>query len=159
MQPVATSSNIEPVLLTIGTIAKQAGVTVRTLRYYEELGLIAPAKRTDSKYRLYADGVLRRIKAILSLQNLGYTLEQTLVILGPYADTACLPKTSKVAATKESLQHIAACIDEKLDALLVMKADVHQRLYTLEHNCQPCILEKPATLCDTRCTHRDVHMD
>jgi DNA-binding transcriptional MerR regulator len=146
-------------LLTIGTIAKQAGVTVRTLRYYEELGLIAPARRTDSKYRLYSERVLRRIQAITSLQALGYSLEQTLVVLGPYSDTSLLPKVSKVAATRDTLTQIATCIEEKLLALQAMQADIQHRLHTLDDACTPCMLVNPQDHCDTHCSHRDVHMD
>ena len=150
---------VDDTLLTIGTIAKQAGVTVRTLRYYEELGLIAPVCRTDSKYRLYSARVLRRIQAIISLQALGYSLEQTLVVLGPYSDTTAVPKVSKVTATRDTLTQIATCIDEKMAALKAMQTDIQQRLNTLDAACTPCLLINPQDHCDTHCTHRDVHMD
>ena len=50
-------------LLTIGALAQLCGVTVRTLRYYEEMDLITPIKRTQGRYRLYHPRSLKRTRA------------------------------------------------------------------------------------------------
>ncbi|MEO5922006.1 MAG: MerR family transcriptional regulator [Pseudolysinimonas sp.] len=60
----------------IGTIAKRAGVSVDTVRYYEQRGLLSPAKRMSSGYRLYSDKAVLRISLARRLQSLGMTLEE-----------------------------------------------------------------------------------
>jgi DNA-binding transcriptional MerR regulator len=146
-------------LHTIGAVAKQAGVTVRTLRYYEELGLIGPVKRTDSQYRLYDNGVIRRVKAILALQDLGYSLEQSLVVLGVYHPNDAIDRTTRLTESEASLQQIMACIDERMAELTRMRTEMHYRLSVLQTVCHPCTQHKPSLPCDTDCSHREAHMD
>lgn len=62
--------------ITIGRLAKQAGMGVETLRYYERRGLIAPRKRTEAGYRLYDPDAVRRLRFIRRAQTLGFTLEE-----------------------------------------------------------------------------------
>jgi DNA-binding transcriptional MerR regulator len=59
----------------IGDIASQLGVSQRTIRYYEELGLIKPT-RTSGGFRVYADSEVERLKTILLLKDLGMSLEE-----------------------------------------------------------------------------------
>lgn len=63
-------------LLRIGELAKRSGKTVRALRYYEELELLRPCRRTRGGFRLYTPRELRRIEVISQLQELGLTLDQ-----------------------------------------------------------------------------------
>lgn len=58
----------------IGDVARKTGITIRTLRYYNEIGLLDPAKRSRSGYRLYSVEELKRLQKILSLQQLGFSL-------------------------------------------------------------------------------------
>lgn len=81
-------------LFTIGELAKLCDVTVRTLRYYEEMDLIAPVGRTSGKYRLYDARSIKRLQAIQTFQSLNYSLEQILVILGPYSRIETLEKAN-----------------------------------------------------------------
>lgn len=55
--------------------AKEAGVTVRTLHVYDRLGILRPAARTDSGYRLYGEAELERLEQILALRFVGFRLE------------------------------------------------------------------------------------
>ena len=63
-------------MMQIGDLANRVGVTARTIRYYEELGLIEPEERTGGGFRLYSDAQLRRLKIIQSLKELGFDLER-----------------------------------------------------------------------------------
>ena len=54
---------------TINKIARFAGVTLRTLRYYDKIGLLTPSARTDAGYRLYSDEDVERLQQILFLGN------------------------------------------------------------------------------------------
>src|SRR3954462_11683398 len=61
--------------LQIGEVAERTGVTQRTLRFYEEKGLLKPPSRLDGGFRLYSDDDVQRIERIRSLQTLlGFTL-------------------------------------------------------------------------------------
>jgi DNA-binding transcriptional MerR regulator len=62
--------------MRIGELARRAGVSTRTLRHYEELGLVLP-RRTSNGYRDYAGAELRAVAEIRSLADLGFTLEET----------------------------------------------------------------------------------
>jgi len=62
--------------VTIGKLAKEAGVGAGTLRYYERLGLIVPAERTAAGYRVYDRATARRLRFIRRAQTLGFSLEE-----------------------------------------------------------------------------------
>lgn len=62
--------------MTIGRLARGAGVGAETLRYYERLGLIRPQRRTESNYRLYGIEAARRLAFIRRAQALGFSLEE-----------------------------------------------------------------------------------
>jgi MerR family copper efflux transcriptional regulator len=62
--------------MTIGRLAKQAGVNIDTIRYYERNGLIPEPLRRASGYRQYGVGDLRRLRFILRAKDLGFTLAE-----------------------------------------------------------------------------------
>src|SRR5437867_10227253 len=62
--------------LTIGKLAKQVGVNIQTVRYYERRRMLSPATRTSSGYRLYGEEALRRLRFIKNAQALGFTLRE-----------------------------------------------------------------------------------
>lgn len=66
---------------TVGRVAQIAGVTVRTLHHYDEIGLLAPGARTSAGYRRYDDVDLERLQQILLYRELGFTLEEIAAIL------------------------------------------------------------------------------
>lgn len=59
---------------TINKIARLAGVTLRTLRYYDKIGLLTPSARTDAGYRLYSDEDVERLQQILFFRELDFPL-------------------------------------------------------------------------------------
>jgi len=62
--------------------AQKASVTVRTLRYYDKVGLLSPSQHTESGYRLYTNEDLLRLQNILALKFLGFSLEEIRALLG-----------------------------------------------------------------------------
>jgi MerR family transcriptional regulator, thiopeptide resistance regulator len=66
---------------TVGRVAEIAGVTVRTLHHYDEIGLLAPSDRSSAGYRRYDDADLERLQQILLYRELGFTLEEITAIL------------------------------------------------------------------------------
>ncbi len=66
---------------TVGRVAEIAGVTVRTLHHYDEIGLLTPGTRTSAGYRRYDDVDLERLQQILLYRELGFTLEEIAAII------------------------------------------------------------------------------
>jgi DNA-binding transcriptional MerR regulator len=62
--------------MKIGDLAKQTGVSTRTLHYYDEIGLLSPSYRTESGHRLYAEQDIIRLQQIISLRALGFSLDE-----------------------------------------------------------------------------------
>lgn len=62
--------------LTIGRLAREIGVNLQTVRYYERLGLLRPMARRPSGYRLYDREGLRRLRFIKNAQAVGFTLHE-----------------------------------------------------------------------------------
>lgn len=60
---------------TVKEVSELTGISIRALRYYDEIGLLVPTDRTDSGYRLYDDHALEKLKAILFLKELDIPLE------------------------------------------------------------------------------------
>jgi len=87
--------------LTIGKVAREAGLGVETLRYYERRSLIEPVERTASGYRLYDPEVLRRLRFIRRAQALGFSLDEIadlLALSGNPAESAA--KVRRIARAR-----------------------------------------------------------
>lgn len=82
---------LEQQLLKIGELAKQTGVAVSTLRYYESLGLLEPTIRSSSGYRYYTADAARQVQFIKKAQRLNFSLQEIQQILASRRQgiTAC----------------------------------------------------------------------
>jgi DNA-binding transcriptional MerR regulator len=110
-------------VLKIGELAEAAGVSRDTLRYYERLGLLAPAARSEGGYRLYPEAAVRRVAFIRRAQALGLRLEEIRRIL-EVMDEGARP----CAHVRRALEEKLAEVEEKLKALLLLKAELEARL-------------------------------
>lgn len=95
-----------------------AGLSLRTVRYYEEAGLLVPAGRTPGGFRLYDDKAIRRLQFIKKMKALGFTLEEMRSLLAVRDELA----TPGLAADRrielrERLRTWVALAEEKLAAL------------------------------------------
>ena len=70
------TKNSEKKLFKIGELSKRSGLTIDTLRYYDEIGLLMPAERRKNGYRLYDDISIERLAKINFYKQLGYTLDE-----------------------------------------------------------------------------------
>jgi len=75
--------------MQIGELAKQVGVSVQTVRFYERQRLLPLPARKDSGYRIYRDGDLRRLRFIRQAQRLGFSLDEIKSVLGMRERGAC----------------------------------------------------------------------
>ncbi|TDF90100.1 MerR family transcriptional regulator [Paenibacillus piri] len=65
----------------VGELAKLTGLTIRTLRFYDQIGLFSPSAHSDSGHRLYNEADLSRLQQILSLKELGLSLDEVKSVL------------------------------------------------------------------------------
>jgi DNA-binding transcriptional MerR regulator len=72
--------------LNIGAVAQRAGVTVRTLHHYDEVGLLKPSGRTEAGYRRYSPSDLERLQGILVYRELGFRLDEIHQLMADDAD-------------------------------------------------------------------------
>ncbi|RAP73376.1 MerR family transcriptional regulator [Paenibacillus montanisoli] len=71
----------------VGDLAKSTGITVRTLRFYDQIGLFSPSGHSESGHRLYNEADIGRLQQILSLKDLGLSLEDIQKVLNGHAYT------------------------------------------------------------------------
>lgn len=89
-------------MLTIGKVAERAQVTADSIRFYEREGLIKPAKKSESGYRLYTDEAIRRIGFIKHAQQCGFSLVEIRELLELRStDSACCNDIYRVAVEKK----------------------------------------------------------
>jgi MerR family transcriptional regulator, thiopeptide resistance regulator len=62
--------------LKVGELARRTGLTIRTLHHYDEIGLLKPSLHTEAGHRLYTAGDVARLQQVISLRQLGFSLEQ-----------------------------------------------------------------------------------
>ncbi len=78
-------------LLQIGQVAERTGLSLRTIRFYEENGLVRPTSRTGGGFRLYSEDDLARLEMIKRMKPLGFTLEEMQELLTLLAGLAATP--------------------------------------------------------------------
>lgn len=110
-------------LIQIGRLAKNLGITTRTIRYYEEVGLMGPSKRSSGGARSYNRDDVLRIKFILKLKELGISLKEMLSL----ADTFDTHNQNFDTITPKVLeildQHIGK-VDDKIVRLSSLRNDI-----------------------------------
>ncbi|MEU7614466.1 MerR family transcriptional regulator [Micromonospora sp. NPDC049204] len=117
--------------VTVGEAAELAGVTVRTLHHWDEIGLASPSMRTTAGYRQYTDADLQRLDRIVAYREVGLGLDAVREIL----DDA----TAEISATlREQRAQLAERIQElqQLDARLERMTEAHERGILLSDEAQ-----------------------
>src|SRR5450759_5270349 len=86
MTAMTTENGRTLTALTVGQVAEQFGVTVRSLHYYDEIGLLVPSERTSAGYRLYTTRDITRLQNVVVYRRLGFALEEIAALLEEQAD-------------------------------------------------------------------------
>jgi Hg(II)-responsive transcriptional regulator len=116
-------------------VAKEAGVNVQTLRYYERRGILPQPERLDSGYRAYGTDAVRIVRFVRRTQQLGFSLEEieSLLDLANGGPNNC-------DAAKRMAQEKLAQLDEKIAILRAMRE-------SLTRLVQTCELSRPRREC------------
>lgn len=104
--------------LRIGTLARRAGVSPRTVPYYESLGLLPPAARSPNGYRTFRPEDVDRLRFIQRAKALGLTLVEIKQLLAVAQEGCCHLTQAELRAILE--RKITACT-ERIQALLAFK--------------------------------------
>ena len=107
--------------LTIGTVAKRAGVPIDTIRYYEREGLLPEPLRRASGYRSYNETAIRQLRFIRRAKDLGFTLEEIRDLLALSSD-----RRGGVKAVRKRTEQRLASIDARIDELMRIRKGLQQ---------------------------------
>ncbi|MGB6102651.1 MAG: Cu(I)-responsive transcriptional regulator [Pusillimonas sp.] len=113
--------------MNIGQASKASGVTAKMIRYYESIGLIGAAQRSDSGYRQYEGKDIQTLRFIKRSRDLGFSLERIRTLVGLWQDSS-----RKSADVKRlARQHIAE-LGHDIEKL----QSIRDQLEHLVHGCQ-----------------------
>jgi MerR family copper efflux transcriptional regulator len=122
--------------MRIGELAEQAGISTKAIRYYEQVGILAPPARTASGYRTYDPSALGRLEFVRAAQAVGLTLGEIRRIMA-FRDEGQAP----CAHVTDLLQRHAADLDTRIRELQQLRGELRQlaeRAATLDpEQCPP----------------------
>lgn len=128
-------------LLKIGEVAAQSGLSVKTIRYYEEIGLLTTTvERSEAGYRLFDSQVLNRLAFIKRAQSLGLSLSeiQEILVVHDHGELPC-------GEVKQRLEVKVAAIAQQIEALETLKTELQGILSGWEE--QPPVDRIAHTIC------------
>ncbi|MDF1507333.1 MerR family transcriptional regulator [Robertmurraya sp. DFI.2.37] len=108
-------------MYTIGKLSKNTGVTVRTLDYYDEIGLIKPSAKTSGGHRLYNDDDLMKLERVLALKYMGFSLDKIKVIMENSNPT-----------WEQSIQQQLDLVKKEQERLKMLEHTLNGILYSIE---------------------------
>lgn len=124
-----------PKLIRIGDFARLAGTNLRTLRYYEEVGLFQPTRRSQGGFRYYRETDVHRLSLIRSLQELGLSLEAIRGLLD--TRNADLPRAEHLARIDAALCAQDTLLEERIHSIEAQRARIAEARAKLDE-CRPC---------------------
>lgn len=131
--------------LQIGEFAKLGGTNLRTLRYYEELGLLLPAERSDGGFRRYQRYQLDRLATIQRLQDLGLSLKEIAEALATEGDER--PQTV-IARLQPAVNRQIELTEARIAQLSTELQELQQARFRLLNVCQHCEHDITLDHCD-----------
>lgn len=134
--------------MRIGELAAELGLNPKTIRYYEEIGLLPDAQRSMSGYRLYSDSDLQRLRFILKAKAIGLTLGEIAEILALHRDG------------EQPCEHVVGLLDDKIAAVdeqLRALEDFRRELVALRNESATTIASD-ACVCGIIEHHKAIHL-
>ena len=112
--------------MNIGAAAQASGVSAKMIRYYESIGLIPEAARTEAGYRVYTNMDVNTLRFIHRAREFGFSIERIRLLVSLWQDRHPSREVKKVA-----LDHVA-----ELERRIAELTDMHDALQTLADTCQ-----------------------
>lgn len=118
--------------MQIGKLADRTGMSIRSLRHYDEIGLLVPSARTEGGFRLYTAEDEERLLLIRRMKPLGYSLEQMRELLDVVDELAAHPENARNRARLEEIRSEALERQAKLRKQVAAADEFVERLTALE---------------------------
>lgn len=118
--------------MNIGEASKQSGLPPKTIRYYEETGLIAPPARAENGYRDYNDTDVHKLRFVRHSRGLGFSVDECSQLLSLYEDKGRQSADVKAIAQKHLTE-----IDEKIRELQELQSTLHHLVNTCQGDGRP----------------------
>ena len=118
-------------LVSIGDLAKSLGLTTRTLRYWEEAGIIEAAPRSDGSNRFYSLDIAKRVRFIVKLKELGLTIKELQDLYAAYGEAKHTDRM--IPALVRILDRHINLVDEKMARMASLRREIveyRQRMST-----------------------------
>jgi MerR family transcriptional regulator, repressor of the yfmOP operon len=133
-----SATDARPALLRIGDVAKLVGTTARTIRYYEEKGLLPPAEdRAPGQHRLYDEQDVERLRELLRMRNLlGVPLEELRELVAVDDERALLRSELRRTDAPQKRERILRRLDALAERQLVAVERRAQELETLREEIE-----------------------
>lgn len=115
-----------PLYIHIKDLARKTGITVRTLRYYDSIGLLNPASKTDGGHRLYVQEDMRKLQQIQFFKSLGYSLKEIQDILTDPKwnwEQGLRGQLAYIMEEQERLRSMESSLRELIHSLIVEEGD------------------------------------
>jgi DNA-binding transcriptional MerR regulator len=110
-------------LFFIGQIAKLSGLSVKTVRYYEDIGLVNASRRTKGGFRQFSIKVLSRLEFIKQCQSLGLSLQEIREVLSLYEQ-----QDFSADSTKQQLENKISMLDHQIESLISLRTELKKLL-------------------------------
>ena len=118
--------------MNIGAAARASGVPAKTIRYYEEIGLIDAAARSGGNYRIYGDNEVQTLRFIQRARSLGFSVGEVAELLALWRDKSRSSRQVKALASRH-LQDI----DGKIAALMTMRDTLKELIERCHGDARP----------------------
>jgi MerR family transcriptional regulator, repressor of the yfmOP operon len=128
-------------LMRVGEVAGRLGVSPRTVKYYEEIGLVEPEERSRGGFRLYGEREVERLERILKMKSIGYSLAAIRELLA-VRDTA--QEADKVTVLRTATEHLRERGREVSARILKIREDLERAVALREE------LGRDIALCERR---------
>jgi DNA-binding transcriptional MerR regulator len=120
-------SDVDQPMMQIGELAERAEMSLRTIRHYDEVGLLTPTGRTEGGFRLYTEADFQRLMVIRRMKPLGFTLDEMAELLRVVADLAAGAEGQAEGGAEGSAAPVADT-RARLDAFIEQTVERRARL-------------------------------
>jgi DNA-binding transcriptional MerR regulator len=122
--------------MQIGEVADRTGLSLRTIRYYEEVGLVRPSSRTQGGFRLYTEPDVARLNLVKRMKPLGFSLEEMRDLLSALdeldasagGESARDALIDRLAAYRAAAEQRCVALREQLDTAEAFAADLRTEI-------------------------------
>ena len=104
-------------LLKIGDVAERTGLSLRSVRHYEDVGLLPPAERSPGGFRLYTDAAVERLLVVKQMKPLEFTLDEMRALLDAQDELASRPSPDRRRELQDTLSAYRILVEQQISKM------------------------------------------